>query len=105
MGRAICLVGAGYISDVHAAAIRTIPGLSLQSVVDPNPGAAASLAKAHRIPAVHASIEAAIAAGGIGAAHVLTPPDRHAETAMPFLRAGIPVLLEKPLAVSTAQCE
>jgi predicted dehydrogenase/nucleoside-diphosphate-sugar epimerase len=105
MARNICLVGAGYISDVHAAAIKTIPGLTLQSVVDPNPAAAASLAKTHRIPAVYRSIDEAIAAGNIGAAHVLTPPDRHAETAMPFLRAGIAVLLEKPLAVSTPQCD
>jgi predicted dehydrogenase/nucleoside-diphosphate-sugar epimerase len=104
MGRAICLVGAGYISDVHAAAIRTIPSLTLQSVVDPNASAASALAKAHRIGRVYGSINEAISAGGIGAAHVLTPPDRHAETALPFLRAGIPVLLEKPLAVSTAQC-
>jgi predicted dehydrogenase len=105
MGRNVCLVGAGYISDVHAAAIKTIPGLSLQSVIDPNPAAAASLAKAHRIPAVYRSIDEAIAAGNIGAAHVLTPPDRHQETALPFLKAGIPVLLEKPLAASAAQCD
>jgi predicted dehydrogenase len=104
MQRTVCLVGAGYISDVHASAIKCVSNLTLQSVVDPNPVAAAALAKAHRIPAVYSSVAEAIAAGGIGAAHVLTPPDRHAEAALPFLRAGIPVLVEKPLGVSQLQC-
>jgi len=104
MPRNVCLVGAGYISDVHASAIKEIPGLTLQSVVDPNPVAASALAKAYRIPATYRSVAEAIAAGGIGAAHVLTPPDRHAEAALPFLKAGIPVLAEKPLGVSQAQC-
>ncbi len=105
MPRNICLVGAGYISDVHAGAIGSLSNLRLTSVVDPNPSAAAALAKAHGIAAVYGSVAEAIAAGGIGAAHVLTPPDRHAETALPFLKAGIPVLLEKPLAVSSAECD
>ena len=105
MARNVCLVGAGYISDVHAGAIEALPNLTLHSVVDPSPGAAAALAKAHRVSLVYRSAEEAIGAGGIGAAHVLTPPDRHAEAALPFLRAGIPVFVEKPLGVSYAQCE
>ena len=77
MPRNICLVGAGYISDVHAGAIGSLSNLRLAAVVDPNPAAAAALAKAYRIASVYGSIDEAIAAGGIGAAHVLTPPDRH----------------------------
>jgi predicted dehydrogenase/nucleoside-diphosphate-sugar epimerase len=105
MARNVCLVGAGYISDIHAAAIRTIPSLALHAVVDPNAHAVSALAQAHKIEATYRSVDEAIAAGGIGAAHVLTPPDRHAETALPFLRAGIPVFVEKPLGVSLAECD
>jgi len=37
--------------------------------------------------------------------HVLTPPDYHLSTAMPFVQAGKKVLLEKPVGVSTAECD
>jgi hypothetical protein len=40
----ICLVGAGFISRVHAGARRTLPGHSIAAIVDASAGAAASLA-------------------------------------------------------------
>lgn len=101
--RPVCLVGAGSIAGVHAEALRAIPSVRLAAVVDPNPEAARRLAGAFGATA-HASIEEALAAGAIGAAHVLVPPDLHHPVAAPLLAAGIPVLLEKPLATSSAEC-
>lgn len=103
--RRICLVGAGFIARVHADALRTIPGTTVAAVADPNLDAARRLAEAAGGAAAHASAAEALAAGGIDAAHILVPPDIHQAAALPFLEAGIPVLLEKPLAVSGAQCE
>ena len=94
----VCLVGAGYISRVHSDAIGSLPGLQVTAVVDPNDSAARSLAGPGA--AVHASVDQALAAGGFDRAHVLVPPDRHESVAMPLLDAGIPVLLEKPLAAT-----
>jgi nucleoside-diphosphate-sugar epimerase/predicted dehydrogenase len=101
----ICLVGAGFIARVHADALRALPGHSITAIVDPNAEAAASLARATGAGATFGSVAEAIAAGGFDRAHVLVPPDLHASTAEPLLRAGIPVLLEKPLAVDGAQCD
>lgn len=101
----ICLVGAGFIARVHEEALRGIPGARVTAVVDPNAEAAASLAKAAGGAAVFTSVEEALAAGGFDRAHVLVPPDLHAAAAAPLLRAGIAVLLEKPLAVDAAQCD
>lgn len=42
--------------------------------------------------------------GDIDAVYVATPNWRHAEFVIPALRAGIHVLVEKPLEVSTAKC-
>ena len=50
--------------------------------------------------AVYGSVAEALAGGGFARAHVLVPPDRHEEVAAPLLAAGIPVLLEKPLAAT-----
>jgi nucleoside-diphosphate-sugar epimerase/predicted dehydrogenase len=101
----ICLVGAGFIARVHADALRTLLGHTVVAVVDPNAEAASSLARAVGGAAVFASVEEAIAAGGFERAHVLVPPDLHEAAAAPLLRAGIAVLLEKPLAVDAAQCD
>ncbi|MDB5371751.1 MAG: hypothetical protein JWP04_393 [Belnapia sp.] len=102
--RHICLVGAGSIARVHAEALRGLPGLAIVAVVDPSPGAARNLAEAFGVRRTHASVAEALAEGGIDAAHVLVPPDLHAAVALPFLAAGKSVLVEKPMAVSGAQC-
>ena len=103
--RRVCLVGAGSISRTHAEALRGLPGVSVAAVVDPRPQAAAALARDFAIPATFASVADALAAGGFDAAHVLVPPDRHASVATALLAAGKPVLVEKPIADSTAAAE
>ena len=98
-----CLVGAGVISHVHADVLRAL-GRPVSIVVDPDQDAARRLARSAGAEAVFGSVEAALAAGGFERAHVLVPPPLHAEVARPLLEAGRHVLLEKPLAVSAAEC-
>lgn len=98
----ICLVGAGAISLSHAEALRAL-GRRIVAVVDPDDSAAQRLARASGASA-YASVATALAGGGFDRAHVLTPPPSHAETARPLLEAGIHVLVEKPLAVSSEEC-
>ncbi len=101
--RKVLLVGAGNIARTHAAALQETPGVSLYGVFDANPATAQALARDFRIPHVFDSLEQA-AASEADAVHVLTPPDLHLSTAMPFVNAGKTVLLEKPLGVSSAEC-
>jgi len=96
----VCLVGAGVISRVHAEALR---GHAIAAVVDPDAAAARRLARPFGA-ATHASVADALAAGGFERAHVLVPPPLHAAAAVPLLEAGIAVLVEKPLAASSAEC-
>lgn len=100
----ICLVGAGYIAQIHAEALRTVSGTRIVSIVDPNLEAARRLAAAHGAMHVHASVHEALEAGDLDAAHVLVPPGVHRDAALPLLKAGKAVLLEKPLAASSAEC-
>lgn len=99
--RRVGLVGAGFIARAHAEALRRTPGVRLAVVVDPVESAARALA-APAGASVFASVTEALAAGALDCAHVLVPPDLHAEVATPLLEAGISVLLEKPLAASGA---
>ena len=91
----IGLVGAGYISRVHADVIRGMAGHTLSAVVDPNLDSARALAGS---APVFASVAEAVAAKAFDRAHVLVPPDKHEAVGLELLQAGIPVLLEKPLA-------
>ena len=102
--RRVGLVGAGYIARVHLDALRTLAGVRVTAVVDPQPAAASRLASAAGGAAAFASLEEALEAEAFDAAHVLVPPDSHAEVTLRLLAAGKPVLVEKPLAVSTGEC-
>src|SRR5262245_60968500 len=103
--RNVLLVGAGYISDIHAQALRDLSSVNLWGVTDVKGEAAAELARRWSIPRVFPSIEAGMATGEAGCVHILTPPDTHHSTALASIKAGIPVLIEKPLATTSADCE
>jgi predicted dehydrogenase len=99
----IGLIGAGYISTVHAEALNALK-YPISAVVDTNRSAAESLARQCGAGGVFASLEEALGADGFDRAHVLVPPDRHQAVALACLQAGKPVLVEKPLCISTAEC-
>ena len=100
----ICLIGAGNISHVHAEALARLSNVDLAAVVDPDLEAARQLAARWRAQQVYRSASEALAADGFERAHVLVPPDRHCEVALPLLQAGKAVLVEKPLGVSPSEC-
>ncbi len=95
--RRVGLIGAGFISHLHAEALQALPGVALQAVVDPRLEAAKAVAGRWGIPGVHDSLEAALAPGDLDCVHVLTPPDLHEPVTRQALEAGLPVLVEKPL--------
>ncbi len=98
------LVGAGFISRVHAEAFRSLGRGAIAAVIDPDLAAAQRLARDFGSTA-YASLAEAQAGGGFDRAHVLVPPDLHAAVTGELIAAGIPVLLEKPLAARGTEAE
>ena len=96
------LIGAGYIASWHAEALRATPGVQLQAICDISEPAARGFAEAHGLMAF-TSVEALINSGSCDAVHVLTPPNPHAALAQQCLKAGLHVLVEKPVATSADQ--
>jgi predicted dehydrogenase len=113
------VVGAGAFGSNH---LRVIQQLSLSdsndsghpvrlaAVVESDPARAAALAAALPHVHVYASIDACIAARSAGelhidAASVCVPTSAHAAVAGALLRAGIDVLVEKPIAASLHECD
>lgn len=91
------LLGLGFISPYHAAGIRECaPGAELIGV-DSNARARRQAELRGTVDRTLGSLEELVAAAP-DVVHVLTPPDVHAQVAVPLLEAGIDVFVEKPLA-------
>ncbi|GGM40447.1 hypothetical protein GCM10011608_26570 [Micromonospora sonchi] len=97
------LVGAGGVARRHARVLSGFPDVELIGVVDATARAAADLATAHRIPA-YGDIGQLLAAGP-DAVYVCVPPFAHGPIEEAVVAAGVPMFVEKPVAVDlpTAQ--
>lgn len=98
------LVGPGKIAGRFAGALATRADARLHAVVGRT--AERTRAFAERWGAqVHGSVEALLADPAVDAIYIATPHNEHAGAAAAALRAGKPVLCEKPLAATVAQAE
>jgi len=98
----LAIIGSGNIARTHADAIALLPGVRLAAVCSRNPEKARELAAASEAK-VFDSVETLLTSAAIDAVLVATPSGAHAESVLPALRAGKPVLCEKPLEISTAR--
>ena len=96
----IAISGAGYIGQAHLRAVRYNPTLKLNAVVDPS-AAGAQVAAAAGVPC-YASIDELLAHDKPDGIVIATPNQLHIPHALQCLAAGLPILLEKPIA-PTAQ--
>jgi predicted dehydrogenase len=97
------LVGAGLIGITHIETIARTDGFRLTGIVDPGPRAT-EIANAHNVP-LHASVDAMMAAGDVDGVIVATPNELHVSVSAQLLEAGLPVLLEKPIANTVEEAE
>lgn len=97
----LAVVGAGLVGRRHIDAIRQTAGVELAAVADPDPGAAAIAAAARA--AFHASLAELLATGGAVDGIVLATPNAlHVDQGLECVAAGIPLLVEKPIALASA---
>ncbi len=101
----IALIGSGFIAGVHLQVLRAVPHVQVVALCDPQRERAERLAKKHGVAAAFGSLDELLAAGVADAVHVLVPPKLHAEVAAACLRAGLHVLVEKPLVLQPADVE
>ena len=79
----------------------------ITALVTSDPAKASTLGQKYDVKATYTyeQFPQAIQSGTFDAIYLATPNWRHAEFIVPALKAGIHVLTEKPLEVSTAKCE
>jgi predicted dehydrogenase len=105
MNMKVAVIGTGNIAHIHAAAVQNTPGLALNAAVDIRPDHLAAFAADFKIPHQYASVEELLKSGNLDAMVVGVPNYLHAPFAMAALKAGVPVMVEKPMATCAAEGE
>jgi predicted dehydrogenase len=91
------VVGVGHLGRHHARILPTLPGVTLVAVADRVLERAQAAAAPVGAEAVQ---DARVLLGRVDAVVVAVPTVDHLAVARPFLEAGVPVLVEKPMAPS-----
>jgi predicted dehydrogenase len=101
------IVGCGAV-----AVKRHIPGfirlkkdVVLQAVCDKNEDLAKEAARKYNIPRTYQSLSQMLSEESLDIVDICTPPQIHAPLAIEALEHGCHILLEKPMALTTADCE
>jgi predicted dehydrogenase len=105
MSLRIAFTGTGYISQIHARAAQRLPEVQLAAVVNHRPESMAAFAAEFRIPQQYGSVEELLRDGEVDALSVNTPNYLHAPQTIAALRAGVHVMVEKPMAMNAAAAE
>jgi predicted dehydrogenase len=96
----VAVIGTGQRSQIALHAPEAVPGTEVVAAVDNAEDGRRRAGVLFGDVAIHSSVSAMIAAGGVDAAIVTTPDATHVDVATELLRAGIAVYLEKPLAIT-----
>jgi predicted dehydrogenase len=100
----VAIAGAGHIAAVHAQAVKNQGG-QVVAAIEKFPDKAAEFAQKFSIANQYATVEEALAGAKFDALIVGTPNFLHAQQAIAALNAGIPVLVEKPMALNAIEAE
>jgi predicted dehydrogenase len=100
----VLVVGAGGVGRRHAGVLAGLEGVELAGVVDPVVALAESLAAEHHAPS-YADVEEALDRVGPDAVYVCVPPFAHGEPERAALDRGLPIFVEKPVALDPATAE
>jgi scyllo-inositol 2-dehydrogenase (NAD+) len=101
----VAVVGAGRAGMLHALNVsRWVPSAELVCVVDTDPGAAGTAGQEFAVPA-YSTLERALTTTALDAVIITTPTFTHVELATAAAGAGKHVFCEKPMALSTDECD
>jgi predicted dehydrogenase len=97
-------VGTGYISKIHAQAAQNL-GLELEAVVNHKVDSMIEFGKKFGIARQYENVEAMLRDGNVDALVVSTPNYLHAPQTIAALKAGVHVMVEKPMSINAQEAE
>jgi predicted dehydrogenase len=96
------VAGVGYLGKHHARIYHSLEGCELVGVYEPDDEAADAVCREFDCKRIKSLDELAQSCDVIS---VVCPTDKHAEVALPLMRKGCHLLVEKPLCVSVPEAE
>ena len=101
------IVGCGAIAGMrHIPAFVRLKGkVALQAACDKNEGLAKETASKYRIPGVYSDLSQMLSKEKLDIVDICTPPQVHGLLAIEALEHGCHVLMEKPMALKTSDCD
>jgi len=101
----LAISGAGSIANTHVLAIQNSGRAEVVAVVNHVSKTAEEFAWAHGVNCIYGTVEELLTKGKIDGLVVAVPNSLHAPQAITALQAGIPVLVEKPMAINAREAE
>ena len=102
MSMRVAVIGVGHLGKHHARILAALPDATLVAVADTNRPRADEIAAANQTRAVYDAHELI---GQVDAVSIAAPTEQHLSIALPFLTAGVAVLVEKPMARSVDEAD
>ncbi len=95
--------GAGYIANIHATALQSVPEARITALVDFRPQDTLAFRKKFHIDAVFTTIEELVASSQVDGIIICTPNPLHAPQTIKAMQSGLHVFVEKPMALNANQ--
>jgi len=100
------IIGSGMMGQEHIRNLQLLPGAEVVALADPDAGMrAAAAALAGEGVAVHADHRELLRAGGVDALVIAAPNHTHHAVLVDALDTDLPILVEKPLCTTVADCD
>ena len=101
----VAIIGSGNIAHVQAPLILKHRDVQLVGIADEKLESAKALGNELNVPHVYQDAHAMIREQKPDVVHVLVPPHYHADLSVMAMNEGCHVLVEKPMALTVAECE
>ena len=99
------IIGCGDVTEVKSGpAFNKVDGFSLEMVMRRDAAKAEDYARRHKVPRWTTDADHLINDPAIDAVYIATPPSSHLPYALKVAAAGKPAYVEKPMAMSHAEC-
>jgi predicted dehydrogenase len=100
------IIGCGNVTEVKSGpAFSKVPNSKLTAVMRRDAAKCEDYARRHHVPTWYTDADALINDPEVDAVYIATPPGSHAQYTLKVAAAGKPVYVEKPMAITYAECQ
>jgi myo-inositol 2-dehydrogenase / D-chiro-inositol 1-dehydrogenase len=99
------LIGSGFITAIHADALKRCAQAKLLAVASPTPGKAAAFARQHQIPHHFTDYRQLLELNKLDMVVIGVPNHLHCEVTLAAASAGKHIVLEKPMCLNLAEAD